>query len=98
MLKCLNLYYVNCLFYRYTLLKGLMQYSTHLMCVKAGPKYITELFNLLAIYHLLKEKVKPFGERETNPRNFKWTMDYTDTYQFKIYILRDIFRKAPSPR
>ena len=89
---------MNCLLYRCTLLKGLTQYSTYLMSVKAGSKHITEFFNLLAIYHLLKEKVKPFGERETNPKNFKWAMDDTDAEQFKFLILYDTFQKIPSPK
>ena len=65
----------NYYFCRDTLLKGLTRYCCHLMNTNNGPKHIIAIFNIMAISHILRGRVKPFDERETNLRNWKRALD-----------------------
>ena len=41
---------------------------------RSSANHITLYFNTLAIFHLLKDKVKPFAGKETDPVKIQWVL------------------------
>ena len=59
-------------YYRQLLLKGFVAYSEHVMGTLTGHNYLSALFNLLAVHHLIKNDCEPFGNPERDPQSIKW--------------------------
>ena len=53
-------------------MKGFVEYSGHLMGTSIGHNYLSTLFNLLAVHHLIKNDCEPFGKPERDPQSIKW--------------------------
>ncbi len=64
------------------------------MKTNSGPKYVVAIFNVLAISHLLQGRVKPFDERKTDPRKYKWSTEF----DFLKALIRQTFGSMAPPK
>ena len=71
---CTLMLYFLSVFNRVTLYKGLAWYCNHVMGSRNSANHIILYFNTLAIFHILKGKVKPFAKKETDPKRIEWIM------------------------
>ncbi len=67
------------------------------MKTNSGPKHVVAIFNVIAISHLLQGRLKPFDERETEPRKYKWTTDNIKEFDF-LKALRQTFGSMAPPK
>ena len=76
--------------FRLLLLKGFVTYSNHIMETANGHNHLSTLFNLLAVYHLIKGDCEPFEKPESNPQSIKWTKFNYGPTDISLSKLRDI--------
>ena len=79
------LYFIFVFTDRVTLYKRLARYCNHVMESNSA-NHITLYFNTLAIFHILKDKIKPFAEKETDPERIQWEMVGKEEFS-----MRDLF-------